>query len=184
MKKMIILVTGTPGVGKTTVSMMLAEKLGAYLININELVDEKHIYTGIDKERGYKIVDLDALFNEIDEIIEKRNSLDEYIIVEGHLSHLFETSDLVIVLRANPDVLQDRMKTKGWNKAKIRENIEAEAIDICSYESFEIHGNNVNEIDTSDIPPEKVVDLIIDVINGDKKFPVGSVDFLSYLEKF
>ncbi len=179
---MIILITGTPGVGKTTVSSILVEKTGAYLININELVDEKHLYTGIDEERGYKIVDLDALFNEMGEIIEMEDDSDKHIIVEGHLSHLFENSDIVIVLRANPDVLCHRMKTKGWKAAKIRENIEAEAIDVCSYEAFEIHGDKVNEIDTSDIPPEDVADLIIDVINGSKRFPVGNVDFLEYLK--
>ena len=179
---MIILITGTPGVGKTTVSSILVEKIDACLVNINELVNEKHLYTGIDEERGYKIVDLDALFNEINEIIGNVDGPDKHIIVEGHLSHLFENSDLVIVLRANPDVLCDRMKTKGWGAAKIRENIEAEAIDICSYEAFEIHGDNVNEIDTSDIMPEQVVDLIIDVINGSKRFPVGNIDFLEYLK--
>lgn len=178
---MIILITGTPGVGKTTVSSILVEKIGAYLVNINELVDEKHLYTGIDEERGYKIVDLDALFNEMKDIIKKIDH-DKHIIVEGHLSHLFENSDIVIVLRANPDVLRHRMKTKGWEAAKIRENIEAEAIDVCSYEAFEIHGDKVNEIDTSDIPPEHVADLIIDVINGVKMFPVGNVDFLDYLK--
>ena len=89
---MIILITGTPGVGKTTISKILAEKLNAHLLAINELVDEKHIYTGIDEERGYKIVDLDALFNEIDNIIEKVDKSD-YIIVEGHLSHFYENSD-------------------------------------------------------------------------------------------
>ena len=178
---MIILITGTPGVGKTTVSSILVEKIGAYLVNINELVDEKHLYTGIDEERGYKIEDLNALFNEMKDIIKKIDP-DKHIIVEGHLSHLFENSDVVIVLRANPDVLRDRMKTKGWEAAKIRENIEAEAIDVCSYEAFEIHGDKVNEIDTSDIPPEHVADLIIDVINGSKRFPVGNVDFLEYLK--
>ena len=179
---MIILITGTPGVGKTTVSSILVEKIGAYLVNINELVDEKHLYTGIDEERGYKIVDMDALFKEMDEIIKNVDDPDKHIIVEGHLSHLFENSDLAIVLRANPDVLHHRMETKGWKAAKIRENIEAEAIDICSYEAFEIHGDKVNEIDTSNIPPEHVADLIIDVINGTKSFPVGNVDFLDYLK--
>lgn len=179
---MIILITGTPGVGKTTVSSILVEKTGAYLVDINKLVDEKHLYTGIDEERGYKIVDMDALFNEMNEIIDEIDDHDKHVVVEGHLSHLFENSDLVIVLRANPDVLRSRMKTKGWKAAKIRENIEAEAIDICSYEAFEIHGDKVNEIDTSNIPPEHVADLIIDVINGVKSFPVGNVDFLDYLK--
>ena len=179
---MIILITGTPGVGKTTVSSILVEKTGAYLVDINKLVDEKHLYTGIDEERGYKIVDMDSLFDEMKKIIENIDDPDKHIIVEGHLSHLFENSDIVIVLRANPDILKDRMKTKGWKAAKIRENIEAEAIDVCSYEAFEIHGDKVNEIDTSDIQPEHVADLIIDVISGSKKFPVGNVDFLEYLK--
>ncbi len=176
----IILITGTPGVGKTTVSTLLAQRLNARIIDINKLVEEKHLYTGIDEVRKYKIVDLDALFNEIDKKIDEISN--EFIIIEGHLSHLFEKSSIVIVLRANPDVLKQRMKIKGWEENKIRENIEAEAIDICSYEAYEIHGNRVNEIDTSSIKPEEVVDLIIDVINGNKKFPVGKVDFLEYLK--
>ena len=180
---MIILITGTPGVGKTTVSSILSEKLDACRININELVDEKHLYTGIDEERGYKIVDMDALFKELNEIVRNMGP-DKYIIIEGHLSHLFENSDLVIVLRANPDVLKGRMETKGWKKDKIRENIEAEAIDLCLYEAFEIYNDKVNEIDTSDIPPEEISELIIDVVNGDKRFPVGNVDFLEYLGNF
>ena len=75
-------------------------------------------------------------------------------------------------------------QTKGWKKDKIRENIEAEAIDLCLYEAFEIYNDKVNEIDTSDIPPEEISDLIIDVVNGDKRFPVGNVDFLEYLGNF
>ena len=178
---MIILITGTPGVGKTTVSRILAERLDASFIAINELVDEKHLYTGIDQERGYKIVDLNALFKEIDDITERINKSDQ-VIIEGHLSHFYENSEVVIVLRANPDVLRDRMNTKGWKEAKITENIEAEIISLCSYEAYEIHGKKVNEIDTSSISPQEVSSLIIDVINEAKKFPVGNVDFLEYLE--
>jgi len=181
---MIILITGTPGVGKTTISDLLVKRLDAYLIDINRLVDEEHFYTGIDEVRKYKIVDLDALFHEINKIIDEISSSGKDIVIEGHLSHLFQDSDFVIVLRANPDVLRQRMETKGWNEDKIRENIEAEAIDLCTYEAHEIHGDKVNEIDTSNIMPEKVVDLIIDVINGEKRFPAGDVNFLEYLRKF
>jgi adenylate kinase len=180
---MIILITGTPGVGKTTISKILAKKLDAHLLAINELVDEKHLYTGIDEERGYKIVDMDALFNELDDMIRKTKK-SNYILIEGHLSHFYENSDIVIVLRANPDILRERLEVKGWKESKIHENIEAEVIGICSYESYEIHGEKANEIDTSNISPQDVVNLIIDVINDEKRFPVGNVDFLEYLGKF
>ncbi|MEN4017360.1 MAG: adenylate kinase family protein [Methanobacterium sp.] len=180
---MIILITGTPGVGKTTVSRILKKKLNACLICINELVDEKHLYTGIDEEKGYKIVDLDLLFNELDNITRKIDK-SGYIIIEGHLSHFYENSDIVIVLRANPYVLRDRMEVKKWGEAKINENIEAEVVGVCSYEAYEIHGKKAREIDTSDISPQKVSDLIIDAVNGNKEFPIGNVDYLEYLTNF
>jgi adenylate kinase len=174
---MILLITGTPGTGKSTVAEILKNKIGASLVGVNKLVEDKHIYTGIDEDRGYKIVDLDAMCLELNKVIE--NSKDEdVLIVEGHLSHYFEGGDLVVVLRAKPSVLRERLKTKGWTNSKIQENIEAEAIDICTFESYEIHGDNVNEIDTSDLKPEEVADLIIDVITGKKRFSVGNVDFL------
>lgn len=177
---MIIIITGTPGVGKTTVSNLLRDKLDANLVAINDLVDEKHLYTGIDEERGYKIVDMDALLDELDNIVEKSDR-SNYIIIEGHLSHFYKNSDVLIALRANPDVLRERMVVKCWKEVKINENIEAETIGICSYEAYQIHGEKVNEIDTSNILPQDVSNMIIDVINGTKKFPVGNVDFLDYL---
>ena len=177
---MIILITGTPGVGKTTVSKMLKGKLDSYLISINELVDEKHLYTGIDEKKGYKLVEMDALFSELENKLKKISKVN-YIIVEGHLSHFYENADVVIVLRANPDVLRGRIKVKDWRDAKINENVEAEVIGVCSYETYKIHGRKANEIDTSNISPQEVSDMIIDVINGVKNFPVGSVDFLEYL---
>lgn len=55
---MKIFLTGTPGVGKTTVSKLLAKKLSAKVININELVKEKSLYIGLDEKRNSVIVDL------------------------------------------------------------------------------------------------------------------------------
>lgn len=174
---MILLITGTPGTGKSTVAEILKTKIGASLVGVNELVEDKHLCNGIDEDRGYKIVDLDAMCLELNRVVETSKDGD-ILIVEGHLSHYFEGGDIVIVLRAKPNVLRERLKTKGWTNSKIQENIEAEAIDICTFESYEIHGDKVNEIDTSELKPEEVANLIIGVITGKKRFPVGNVDFL------
>nr|WP_279383589.1 AAA family ATPase [Methanobacterium formicicum] len=48
---MIILLTGTPGTGKSTISPLLADKLGCQLVDVNHLVEEKHLYTGLDPEK-------------------------------------------------------------------------------------------------------------------------------------
>lgn len=178
---MILLITGTPGTGKSTVSQILAEKLQAQLVDVNQLVNDGYFYTGRDPQRGFKIVDIPALCLGIKEILLNLKQEKALVIVEGHLSHFFNDADLVVVLRANPSVLEDRLKLRGFNQAKIRENVEAEAIDVCSFEAVEIHGDKVNEIDTSDKTPEEVVNLIVEVINGDKHFPAGKIDFLDYL---
>ena len=52
---MIILITGTPGTGKTTIAPLLGKTLKCPVIDVNQLVDEKHLYTGVDPEKGYKI---------------------------------------------------------------------------------------------------------------------------------
>jgi adenylate kinase len=183
---MIILLTGTPGTGKTTISPLLAEKLGCQVVDINHLVEEKQLYTGLDPEKGYKVVDLDALEEELHKILNfqenskhpKNNSCK---IIEGHLSHYFPNADLVVVFRTEPLILEDRLKKRDWQEVKIRENLEAEALDICTWESYQIHGKNVHEIDTSNITPENAVDIILEIISGKKSFPPGSIDFSAYL---
>jgi adenylate kinase len=177
-----VLITGTPGTGKTSVSRILSRKLKSPILDLNDLVEEKHLYSGKDPEKGYKVVDLDALSMEIQGIIE--DSSDEHMIVEGHLSHYFKKEDLVdlvVVLRARPNVLIKRLKRRAWSESKVQENIEAEALDICTFEAVETYGEKVNEIDTTDIGVEEVTDIIIEVMDGKKNFPPGNIDFLKNL---
>lgn len=181
---MILLLTGTPGTGKTTISRLLAEKLGYQLVDINQLVDKKHLYTGLDPEKNYKIVDMESLEEELFKIInEDTPDPDENfgIIIEGHLSHFFPQADLVVVFRTEPSILKERLQKRGWNEIKIRENLEAEALDICTWESHQTHGTKVHEVETTSITPEEAINIISDIINGNKSLPVGNIDFSGYL---
>jgi adenylate kinase len=177
-----IIISGTPGTGKTTVSKIVADKLESDLVAVNDLVDEKNLYNGYEENKGYKLVDLDAISQEI--ILILKNSPDKHVIVEGHLAHLFENNDLVelvIILRARPDILKKRLSKRDWANSKVQENLEAEALDICTFEAVEIHGEKVNELDTSHFDEEEVANLVIEVLNREKKFPPGNLDFLEYL---
>ncbi|MFY9637512.1 MAG: AAA family ATPase [Methanobacterium sp.] len=174
-----VLITGTPGTGKTTVSKIVAKKLECPLIAVNDLVVEKQIYNGYDEEKGYKVVDLHALSREIKLVLKYSNN--ERVIVEGHLAHYFDEDELVetvIVLRSRPDILRKRLDIRKWNDSKIRENLEAEALDICTFEAVEIHGQKVNELDTSDLSVEDVAELIIEILDDKKYFPPGKLNFL------
>jgi adenylate kinase len=180
---MLVLLTGTPGTGKSTLSELLVKELRGKLVKINQLVEEKNLYTGHDPEKGYLEVDLNALKRELLRIVmQSPEEEDFWIIIEGHLSHYFPTADLVIVLRTNPCVLEERLIKRGWDRAKIHENLEAEALDVCTWEAFQIHGDTVHEMDTTIISPEEAVKQILKIINGEKTFPVGNIDFTEFLE--
>jgi adenylate kinase len=173
---MIIALTGTPGTGKTSVSNIL-HKNGFNIIDLNKFVLEKNLYTDIDKKRKSKIVDI----NKLNSFVEKYSN-NEVIILEGHISHLLRCIDKVIVLRCHPKFLKNRLSNKKWDIIKIRENIEAEILDIILCESIEIFSEeNVFEIDTTRLSIDEVASSIMEIINNNfrfiDKYRSGSIDW-------
>jgi adenylate kinase len=179
---MILLLTGTPGTGKTTISRLLAHKLEARLVTINELVDQKHLYNGLDPEKHYKVVDIPDLLQEMEKISQDYQNSEDWLIFEGHLSHLYQPADLVVVLRTSPPILSERLQKRDWKEEKVKENLEAEALDICAWEAGDIHGTQAQEIDTTSSLPGDVVKTIIGIISGEKTYPVGGVNFLDQMD--
>ena len=176
--KKTIFITGTPCTGKTTVSEVLSNRLGCKLIKINDLAIENDFVLGIDEDKGYKVIDIDALNEKVSDIIAES---DELIIFEGHLAHLCSGADKVIVLRVHPDILRTRLEGRNYSDSKIRENLEAEAMGVCTAEAFDEYGDRISEIDVSDLSVDEAVDLIGDVILDEVDFPVGEVDFMGWL---
>lgn len=176
--KKTIFISGTPCTGKTTVSEELCCELGCKLIKINDLAIENDFVLGIDDEKGYKVIDIPALNGKVSEII---SSSDDLIVFEGHLAHLCEGADCVIVLRVRPEILEVRLKARDYSEAKIRENLEAEAMGVCSAEAYEIYGENVFEIDVSDLTVDEIVEELIGVISGEKTLSFGEIDFMDWL---
>jgi adenylate kinase len=56
-----IVVTGTPGVGKTTHAEQLAQNLGFKHVSINQIVKDEGFHEGKDEELGSWIVDEDKV---------------------------------------------------------------------------------------------------------------------------
>lgn len=56
-----IIVTGTPGVGKTTHAEMLAERMGLRHISVNQVVKDKECHEGWDEDFMSWIVDEDKV---------------------------------------------------------------------------------------------------------------------------
>lgn len=176
----VIFISGTPCVGKTTLASELSKRLGANLVRINELAIGKDLILGIDNKKGYKIIDVPKLDVALGEIIDNLDS-DKLLIVEGHLSHLCTGADKVIILRVHPSVLEKRLADRQYSDSKIRENLEAEALDVCGVEAYESYGNDVCEIDVSDLSIDETINYVADVIFDKKEFPFGEIDFMNWL---
>ncbi len=172
---MKISLSGTPGTGKTTAAKILAKRTGYALIGVNEFARANKLTLDIDKARNSTIIDISALKKAVSEI-------DGNIILEGHLSH-FCDADIVVILRANPKELAKRMKAKEWREEKIKENIEAEILNICLNEALELHGKKVFEVDTTKKKPEEVAEIIEDIIAGKNrgKYAPGKVDWTDHI---
>ena len=56
-----IIVTGTPGTGKTALSKRLAKKLNFYYIDANKIIFEYKLSDGYDRKRKTKIIDVKKL---------------------------------------------------------------------------------------------------------------------------
>lgn len=174
----VIFISGTPCTGKTTVSELLSEKLGWNLVKINDLAISNDLVLGIDEDKGYKIIDIDNL----NILIQKIISQHENLIVEGHLSHLCSGADKMIVLRCRPEILEKRLSLRNYSQSKIHENLEAEAMGICSAEAYEVYDlNNLFELDVSNLSVDEIVSILLDVINGKKELSFGEIDFMDWL---
>ena len=183
-KDTVIFISGTPCTGKTTVASDLNDYLSSNgfhsrLIKVNDFAIENDLVLGEDPDKLYKVIDIDGLNESLNEEIDQNSNC--ILIVEGHLSHLCEGADKMIVLRLNPSILKGRLEERNYSASKIQENLEAEALAVCSAEAYEIYGDEVNEIDASNKSFEEIRDLILDIATGNLECPVGSIDYMEWL---
>lgn len=176
---MIISLSGTPGTGKTTVCSIIKEhpqyRSQFHVIDLNKIVMLEKLYSGKDEERDTYEVDMDRL-NESVELLIKELPKNIDVIMEGHLSHLLP-ADAIIVLRTEPVVLRKRLgERKNYSPSKIKENAEAEALDIILVESVE-RSDRVFEINTTELDAHEVVKTIVSIIDMLKQ-GITPVEFL------
>ncbi len=176
---MRVAVTGTPGTGKTTATELLGGRDGFdfEVVHLNDVVRERDLASETDTERDSLVVDLDA----VREYLADEYADDADLVVDSHLAHLLD-ADRVVVLRAHPERIHERLLDRGESEASAAENAESEALDVILSESVDRHGAGaVFEVDTTDRDPDAVADEITAVARGERDPAVGIVDFTDYL---
>lgn len=179
----VIIITGTPGVGKSLISKILSSKINSLVISLGDLIREEKLYSGVDKERNTLIADLEKVSKRVQEII---LGSDRDVIVEGHLAPDVvppEHVTMVFILRRSPEELKRVLENRHYNEKKIAENLAAEILDVCLYETVNRFGiEKVCEINVSSRDAEDVVQEILEVLNGLRERRIGIVDWLGKLE--
>lgn len=167
--------TGTPGVGKTSVANVL-RSMDYSVLDLNDFIIKKDLRGIKDVPRDTYEVDISLLNNK------HSDELSKYDIVEGHLSHHLDLSP-IIILRCSPIELRKRVEAKDWHQAKIEENMMAEILDVILLESLEYDNREVYEIDTTDIKPQDAALSVIDILKGDTtSYAYGRIDWSEHLE--
>ena len=163
---MKVALTGVPGTGKTTIARALAAR--ARVVHLQDFARERGLLREVDEARGSHLVDVDDLADALAGVA--------YDIVEGHYAHDMDV-DRVVLLRCDPLALVERLRARGWSDAKVRENVEAEALDVLAAEVLD-SGIPAAEVDATRMAVDEAARAVWDIavsppeaLKGD---PVGT----------
>lgn len=137
-----IIITGTPGVGKTTHCEELARKTGLHHLDINAVVKKHNIGESSNDldDPNTKIVDEDRLLDCIENDLEEGGQ-----IVDWHACDLFPPSmiDLVCVIRCDNKILYDRLKARNYGEKKLQENMDCEIMEVLLQEARDAYDEEI-----------------------------------------
>jgi adenylate kinase len=126
---MKLLVTGSPGTGKTALARGLAKALGLEAVNEKDFCIRHKIGSFNDEnELEIPVKEFEKKANSYLSKLPKSGG----VVLEGHV--LCEAKlrvDRAILLRVNPELLEMRLEKRDYAPAKIMDNVFVEGIDYC-----------------------------------------------------
>ena len=158
----VIAITGSPGVGKTTISNMLASQ-GWKVNTVAELAKTFDCEGDYDELMGCVEIDIHKLAERF--LMEPNDN----VIIDGHLAH-FLAVDAIVILRCEPSQLRARLESRGYPQSKINANLEWELIAGTWSEIVEFDIDvPILELDSSTLSAEELIKRLLDWIDGDFK---------------
>jgi adenylate kinase len=124
---MKLLITGTPGTGKTTIARVLGKMMKCPVFNEMETALQEGIGEIDPKTREILIPE-----KKLEKTLKKRLAKEKNAVIEGHV--VCETRlpvDWVILLRASPSLIERRLQKRKYSEEKIQDNVLCEGIDYC-----------------------------------------------------
>jgi adenylate kinase len=118
-----ILISGTPGVGKSSLASVLAHKSGLAWVSVGQFAKDNDCLGDWDPE--YECHDMNE--DKVLDLLEDKQKPGG-LIIEHHVTDLFPERwfDIVFVLRTDNTILHDRLTARGYAAKKLEENIQCE----------------------------------------------------------
>ena len=168
MKKLRLVITGNPGVGKHTSAKIIAEKIDAEIIDINEVAIDNNA-TGKKTDLGLD-VDVKRLVRLLQKVLKTKK---RDLVIVGHLApYVLKPAgiSLVAVLRRSPYELEKTLKKRGYSVDKVTENVASEILGTSLYDSLKTFGKRkVAEFDTTSKSPEGTAGEILTILQKNTK---------------
>jgi adenylate kinase len=152
-----VLITGTPGTGKTSLAALIVERLGescAKHVNVGEIAQLHKCYDGRDEVLDTNILDEDKLLDILETTFQEAEDESVSCVADFHVCEIFPERwfDLVLVLRTQTEVLFDRLEERGYSNKKRDENMQSEIMQVILDEARESYDVNiVHEVSSNDL---------------------------------
>ncbi|KIM28428.1 hypothetical protein M408DRAFT_329489 [Serendipita vermifera MAFF 305830] len=138
----VIVITGTPGTGKSTTASMLLEASPIPLkhLNVGDLVKQHGLHDGFDEEWQSFLVDDDKVIDELEPLVAPGG-----VLLDWHTCGIFPERwvDLVVVLRCDHTLLWERLEKRDYPLKKIQENNEAEILQTVLDEARDSYSEEI-----------------------------------------
>lgn len=161
---MKILISGTPGVGKTTLSKKIKEQFYLKHIELSEFIIKNDLYTNYNK--GLDTLEFKA--NKVRKYLQDYLKNDDNFIIDTHTVDIVKkiNFDLIFVLRISSDILYKRLLERKYNQSKITENIEAEIFGIVEERVYEyFNDESVYIVILDELCEEDLCNKVSSIIN-------------------
>ena len=172
---MSIVITGNPGVGKHTITQLIADKMKLPIIDINKIAKDSELF---EKNNNTNDVDVEIL----EKILESKIS--ENNIIVGHLAPYVLRKNqvkIMIVLRRSPYDLIPVYKNRKYDDIKINDNVGSEILGIITNDAIDKFQEKTFQINVSGKTIVEVYEKIISVIINKKGNEV--IDWLELVRK-
>ena len=155
---MSIVITGSPGVGKHTITQEIAEIMELSIIDINTIAKDSGLF-----EKNGDTNDIDV--EELEKILKQKIS--EKNIIVGHLAPYVLRKNqikIMIVLRRSPYDLISVYKKREYSDKKSKENTGSEVLGIIAHDAINKFQEKVFQINVTEKTIPEVVKQVMQVI--------------------